>query len=129
MDTTLMSIIPQLGLTPTAIYVLSVMTKNQEPGGAVMLTQPEIAAELDIDRTQVSRAMGVLTDRGLVVRSNNGKGRSYALNPVIAGYETEADFAQEMQRQLQIGGPPPILLPEYQKAPPRRRGNLHAVAS
>ncbi len=129
MDTGLMAMLRKLKLTQTATDVLSVMVEFQEPGGAVLRTQPEIAAELGIHRTQVSRAMSLLVGRGLVLRNNNGKGRSYALNPAIAGYESADAQAREMTRQLAAGGPPPILVPDYQQTPPKEgRGNLTSVA-
>lgn len=128
MDTTLMSTLRKLDLTPSAIHVLSLMVDEQEAGGAVHLTQPEMAKLLGVHPSRVSRAMRLLVDRGLVVRPNNGKGRSYSLNPAVAGYESEEDFVREMTRQLAVGGPPPILVPEYQTAPPRRGTQLHSVA-
>ncbi|MGW9120242.1 MarR family transcriptional regulator [Streptomyces sp. NPDC055663] len=123
-----MATLRKLELTPSAIDVFSLMVEEQEPGGAVHLTQPEMADLLGVHPSRVSRAMGLLVNRGLVVRPNGGKGRSYALNPTVAGYETEEDFVREMRRQLAVGGPPPILVPEYQKAPPRRGAQL-SVAS
>ncbi|WP_406459591.1 MarR family transcriptional regulator [Streptomyces sp. NBC_00876] len=61
------------------------LVEEQEPGGAVNLTQPEMAAKLGIHPSRVSRAMRVLVERGVVIRPNNGKGRSHSLNPAIAG--------------------------------------------
>ncbi|MEU5748269.1 ArsR family transcriptional regulator [Streptomyces sp. NPDC047726] len=129
MDTSAMATLRKLELTPTAIDIFSLMVEEQEPGGAVHLSQQEMADLLGIHISRVSRAMGLLVDRGVVVRPNGGKGRRYSLNPIVAGYETEADFVSEMQRQLALGGPPPIFVPEYQKAPPRRGAQLHSVAS
>lgn len=129
MDTGLLAAMRRLKLTPTAQYVLSVMVEEQEPGGAVLMTQPEIAAVLGIDRTRVSRAIAQLVDRGIVIRPNNGRGRSYSLNPTVAGYESEEDMADEMTKVLASGGPPPIRVPRYQQEPPKPgRGHL-SVAS
>ena len=61
-------------------------------------------------------------------RAKAAVNRSYSLNPAVAGYESEEDFVREMTRQLAVGGPPPILVPEYQTAPPRRGTQLHSVA-
>jgi predicted transcriptional regulator len=128
MDTGLMVLLRRLRLTPTAIEVLSVMVEKQEPGGAVLMTQTEIASELGVDRTRVSRAMRLLVERGVVVRPN-GVGRRYSLNPTVAGYDSEHDMEKEMTRQLAAGGPPPIMVPKYQQAPPKAgHGHLSSVA-
>lgn len=129
MDTGLVSTLRKLKLTETAKDVLSVMCERQEPGGAVLMTQPQIACELGIHKSQVSRAMAQLVERGLVQRPNNGRGRSYSLNPAIAGYESEEDMARAMTEAISAGGPPPILIPDYQHTPPKPgRAQLSSVA-
>ncbi|MFC9607998.1 MarR family transcriptional regulator [Streptomyces niveus] len=129
MDTGLLAMLRRLKLTPTATDVLSVMVEKQEPGGHVIMTQPEMAKELDIHPSRVSRAMALLVDRGLVIRPNNGRGRSYALNPTVAGYESESHLADEMTKQLALGGPPPIMVPKYQQPPPKPGQGHLSVAS
>ncbi|MFI2373199.1 MarR family transcriptional regulator [Streptomyces sp. NPDC018833] len=127
--TGLMGMLHELELTPTAINVLSVMVKYAEPGGAVDMKQAEIDEVLGVGQASMSRAMALLVERGLVLRSGNGRGHRYALNPAIAGYSSEDEFKSEMSKQLAVGGPPPILVPEYQKRPPKPgSGSLHAVA-
>lgn len=125
MVTDLFAMLPRLELTPTATNVLSVMVAQQRPGGAVPISQRAIALELGILPSVVSRAMGQLADRGLVLR----RGNRYSLNPVIAGYETEHEMATTMSRLLEQGGPPPILIPNYQQRPPKAgKGQLTSVA-
>ncbi|WP_185923815.1 helix-turn-helix domain-containing protein, partial [Streptomyces sp. WAC05374] len=117
--TGLIGMLHKLELTPTAINVLSVMFERSEPGGVVDMNQADIDAVLGVGQASMSRAMSLLVDRGLVLRSGNGRGHRYALNPAIAGYSSEAEMQKEMTQQLATGGPPPILVPEYQKRPPK----------
>ncbi|QNE79634.1 MarR family transcriptional regulator (plasmid) [Streptomyces finlayi] len=127
--TGLLGMLHQLQLTPTAIDVLSVMTKCQRSGGAVDMKQAEIDEILNVGQASMSRAMALLVDRGLVLRSGNGRGHRYALNPAVAGYASQSEFESEMSRQLATGGPPPILVPDYARRPPKAgKGELHAVA-
>ncbi|MEU9774539.1 helix-turn-helix domain-containing protein [Streptomyces sp. NPDC047968] len=130
MDTTAMASLWRLDLTPTATAVLSLMVDEQAPGGAVHLSQDEMAKKLSINRAHISKGMRMLVERGLVIRPNGGRGRRYALNPAIAGYESEEDFVQTMTTLLAAGGPPPIVVPDYKTAPPRRTSTrgLRSVA-
>jgi predicted transcriptional regulator len=129
METGLLAMLRRLRLTPTALDVLSLMAEHQEPGGAVHMTQNQMAISLGIDRSRVSRAMGLLVERGVVVRSNGGRGRSYALNPAVAGYESEADMVTEMTRRIATDDLPPIMVPQYQQDPPKPgHGHLTSVA-
>ncbi|MFE5514014.1 hypothetical protein ACFQ9J_26130 [Streptomyces sp. NPDC056529] len=128
--TALLGLLYRLQLTPTAIDVLSVMFERAEAGGDVPLKQSEIDEVLGVGQASMSRAMALLVDRGLVLRSGNGRGHRYALNPAIAGYESEDEMKQEMTNLLALGGPPSITVPEYNRRPPKQggRGGLHAVA-
>jgi predicted transcriptional regulator len=127
--TGLLGALYQLQLTPTAIDVLSVMVKHQQPGGAVEMKQSEIDAILGVGQASMSRAMALLVDRGIVLRSGGGRGHRYALNPAVAGYESQGDLQDEMSKQLALGGPAPILVPDYAKRPPKNgKSGLHAVA-
>ncbi|MFJ3311142.1 MarR family transcriptional regulator [Streptomyces sp. NPDC086549] len=127
--TGLLGMLYQLQLTPTAIDVLSVMVERQEPGGSVGMKQSEIDEVLGVGQASMSRAMALLVDRGLVLRSGNGRGHRYALNPAVAGYESQAELEKSMTEQLTVGGPPPIMVPGYGKRPPKPgKGGLHAVA-
>jgi DNA-binding transcriptional ArsR family regulator len=126
--TGLLGMLHQLQLTPTATAVLSVMVERQHPGGEVSLKQSEIDEILGVGQASMSRAMALLVERGLVLRSGNGRGHRYALNPAVAGYESEADLTRAMSEQLALGGPPPIKVPGYAKRPPKPgKGGLHAV--
>ncbi|RRR87014.1 helix-turn-helix domain-containing protein [Streptomyces sp. RP5T] len=116
--TDLLGMLHQLQLTPTAIDVLSVMVAHQDPGGAVGMKQSEIDAVLGVGQASMSRAMGLLVDRGIVLRSGGGRGHRYALNPAVAGYESQDELEKEMTQQLAVGGPPPIRVPGYAKRPP-----------
>ncbi|MGW0562838.1 hypothetical protein ACWDZ4_20020 [Streptomyces sp. NPDC003016] len=109
----------ELELTPTAIKVLSVMVRFQQAGGDVEMKQTDIDAILGVGPSAMSKAMTLLVERGLVLRSAEGRGHSYSLNPAIAGYESEYDLKAEMTKQLAVGGPPPIHVPGYEKMPPK----------
>ena len=93
------------------------------------LKQSEIDEVLGVGPSSMSRAMALLVDRGLVLRSGNSRGHRYALNPAIAGCRSEDEMKQEMSTLLAAGGPPSIVVPEYTRRPPRTSGGgLHAVA-
>ncbi|MEU4098056.1 helix-turn-helix domain-containing protein [Streptomyces sp. NPDC026673] len=126
MATDLFAMLPRLELTPTAVNVLAVMVGKQQPGGAVPVTQAEIAEELDILPSVVSRAMALLSDRGLVIRP--GRGHRYSLNPAIAGYASEQEMGTTLGRAVINGTLPPIKVPNYQKRPPKKSGRLAPVA-
>jgi hypothetical protein len=114
MVTDLFGMLRRLELTPTATNILSVMVDKQNPGGVVPLTQQDIAEELQILPSVVSRSMTLLVERGLVLR----KGYRYRLHPAIAGYNTELEMQAAMARAAREGVPP-ILIPEYQTPPPK----------
>lgn len=128
--TGLLSMLHQLELTPTAINVLSVMFKNSETGGAVDMQQREIDAVLGVGQASMSRAMALLVERGLVLRSGKGRGHRYALNPAIAGYTSEGEMKHELGTLQATGGLQPILVPDYTRKPPKpgTGPGLHAVA-
>jgi predicted transcriptional regulator len=127
--TGLLGMLHQLQLTPTAIDVLSVMVKHQTPGGAVGMKQSEIDEILGVGQASMSRAMALLVERGIVLRSGGGRGHRYALNPAVAGYESQTELEKAMTEQLAVGGPPSIKVPGYAKRPPKPgKGGLHAVA-
>ncbi|MFH9016147.1 hypothetical protein ACH4C6_32800 [Streptomyces sp. NPDC017943] len=127
--TGLLGMLHQLQLTPTAIDVLSVMVKHQEPGGNVGMKQSEIDEILGVGQASMSRAMALLVERGIVLRSGGGRGHRYALNPAVAGYESQTELERSMTEQLAVGGPPPVKVPGYDKRPPKPgKGGLHAVA-
>lgn len=123
MVTDLFGLLRRLELTPTATNVLSVMVERQNPGGVVPITQQDIAEELQILPSVVSRGMTLLVERGLVLR----KGYRYRLHPAIAGYGSELEMQAAMARAAREGVPP-ILIPDYQAAPPKPgRTRLRAV--
>ncbi|MDX2394943.1 MULTISPECIES: hypothetical protein [unclassified Streptomyces] len=118
--TGLLGMLYELELTPTATKVLSVMFRHSEAGGDVDLKQSEIDEVLGVGQASMSRAMGLLIDRGLVVRSgSNGKGHRYALNPAIAGYDSEAQMKQELVTLQAANALPPIHVPDYKRRPPK----------
>lgn len=80
----LLSMLHQLQLTPTAIDVLSVMVEHQDPGENVGMKQSEIDEILGVGQASMSRAMALLVERGIVLRSGGGRGHRYGLNPAIA---------------------------------------------
>ena len=87
------------------------------------LLQAEIAAKLGILPSVVSRAMGLLVERGLVLR----RGNRYALNPAIAGYSSETELRDELGKAVQQGLPP-IHVPEYASRPPKTgKGGLQVA--
>lgn len=120
----------QLQLTPTALDVLSVMAERQDAGGTVNMKQSEIDDVLGVGPASMSRAMALLVERGLVLRSGtNGRRHRYRLNPAIAGYESQTELEKAMTEQLAVGGPPPIRVPGYVKRPPKPgKGGLRSVA-
>ncbi|WP_051838752.1 MarR family transcriptional regulator [Streptomyces sp. NRRL WC-3742] len=123
MVTDLFGILRRLELTPTATNILSVMVERQNPGGAVPITQQDIAEELQILPSVVSRGMTLLVERGLVLR----KGYRYRLHPAIAGYSSELEMQAAMARAAREDLPP-ILIPDYQSTPPKAgRSRLRAV--
>ncbi|GGO97979.1 MarR family transcriptional regulator [Wenjunlia tyrosinilytica] len=125
MVTDLFAMLPRLELTPTAINVLSVMISKQQPGGAVPITQAEVAEELDILPSVVSRAMALLAERGLVLR----RGHRYSLNPAIAGYTSESEMQTTLAKAVR-DGLPSINVPKYERRPPKSgKGRRLAVAS
>ncbi|MFJ7078452.1 hypothetical protein [Streptomyces sp. NPDC098781] len=127
--TGLLGMLYQLQLTPTAIDVLSVMAERQQSGGAVGMKQAEIDEILGVGQASMSRAMGLLVERGVVLRSGGGRGHRYALNPAVAGYESQHELERAMTEQLAVGGPPPIRVPGYAKRPPKPgKGGLMSVA-
>lgn len=127
--TALFGMLYQLQLTPTATDVLSVMVRHQDAGGNVGMKQSEIDAILGVGQASMSRAMALLVERGIVLRSGGGRGHRYALNPAVAGYESQTELEKSMTQQLAVGGPPPIMVPGYTKRPPKPgKGGLHAVA-
>jgi hypothetical protein len=72
--------------------------------------------------------MALLVERGIVLRSGGGRGHRYALNPAVAGYESQPEPEKAMTDQPVIGGPRPIKVPGYAKRPPKPgKGGLHAI--
>lgn len=128
--TALLGMLHQLQLTPTAIDVLSVMVKKQESGGDVEMKQAQIDEILGVGPSSMSRAMALLVERGIVIRSGDrGRGHRYALNPTVAGYASQHEFEAAMTEQLAVGGPPSLHVPGYNKRPPKPgKGGLEAVA-
>ncbi|MFJ5548602.1 hypothetical protein [Streptomyces sp. NPDC093225] len=127
--TGLLGMLHQLELTPTAINVLSVMVKHSETGGTVDLKQAEIDEILGVGQASMSRAMGLLVERGLVLRSGNGRGHRYSLNPAIAGYDSERELKSHLGALAAADALPPIIVPDYNRRPPKPgSGGLHAVA-
>ncbi|MFJ9551743.1 Fic family protein [Streptomyces erythrochromogenes] len=127
--TGLLGMLHQLDLTPTAINVLSVMFRNSESGGSLDMKQAEIDEVLGVGQASMSRAMGLLVDRGLVLRSGGGRGHRYSLHPAIAGYTNEGEMKRELAEQQALGSLPPIHVPDYNRKPPKPgSGRLHAVA-
>ncbi|MFD3330944.1 helix-turn-helix domain-containing protein [Streptomyces sp. NPDC058701] len=128
--TGLLGMLHQLELTPTAIKVLSVMFRHSESGGVVHMKQAEIDEVLGVGQASMSRAMALLVERGLVLRSNGGRGHRYALHPAVAGYSGEGEMKRELAELQAAGTLPPINVPDYTRRPPRPGSgrNLHAVA-
>ncbi|MEH0580061.1 hypothetical protein QBA54_37490 [Streptomyces sp. B21-108] len=60
------------------------------------MKQSEIDAILGVGQASMSRAMGLLVERGIVLRSGGGRGHRYALNPAVAGYESQTDCPLEV---------------------------------
>ncbi|MGT2532895.1 hypothetical protein ACU4GG_41900 [Streptomyces nojiriensis] len=121
----------KLELSRGAQGLLSVLIELQEPGGAVRMSQQELAARAGLGKNAASTAMASLVDRHLVLRPENSY-RIYVLHPYIAGYETLEDLAaavQEAARQIQNGTLGEPSAPRYATAPPKRQHReLRAVS-
>ncbi|MEU8789763.1 helix-turn-helix domain-containing protein [Streptomyces sp. NPDC048643] len=119
--TGLFGMLHQLQLTPTAIDVLSVMVGHQDASGNVSMKQSEIDEILGVGQASMSRAMALLVERGIVIRSGGGRGHRYALNPAVAGYESQTELEKSMTQQLAVGGPPAHQGPRLRQAPAQTR--------
>ncbi|MFF4648613.1 MarR family transcriptional regulator [Streptomyces sp. NPDC001380] len=113
-----LGLIPRLGLTPSAVAVLGIMSDLQAPGGRVHRTQYEMARELGVPESAVSRGMKVLVDRHLVIRGGDGRGNSYRLHPFVAKYASQEEMESALRAaagEVRAGRLPDI------SAPPHRR--------
>lgn len=87
--------LPNAGLTSTARDVLDVLQARQAPGGAVRITQVQLAERLGISQAAVARAIGQLRDIGILhARTKRGVLR---INPLLAGYESEAHMLNTLR--------------------------------
>lgn len=81
-----------LDLTVSAFALLHHLFDVQAAGGAIPLSQRDLAAALQTTPSVVSKAMGKLEQNHLVLR--RGSGRRYWLHPLIAGYASEGDLQE-----------------------------------
>lgn len=79
------------GMPPAAYPVLLHLLGRQEPGGRCLFTHGALAAEVDINRTQVTRGLQHLSFARMVLKEGNGV---YRLNPMIAGFRSPAEQLQ-----------------------------------
>ncbi|MFB6700281.1 hypothetical protein [Streptomyces rubiginosohelvolus] len=70
-------------MPPTAYALFLWLVSMQSPGGEYRRTQGELADELALERTQISKAQQHLVAARLVI--SVGRGR-YQLNPMVSGY-------------------------------------------
>lgn len=117
-----LGMIPWLGLTPSAVAVLGIMSELQVAGGRVNFTQYEMARQLGVPGSAVSRGMKVLVDRHLVIRGGGGRGNSYRLHPFVAKYSSQEEMEREIRAaagEVRAGHLPDITAPLYRRRPPR----------
>ncbi|MFE0104583.1 hypothetical protein [Streptomyces sp. NPDC059009] len=133
MSPKLMGMLDRLRLTPNALAVLGLLTRLQDFGGKVHITQADIGHQLGLHESSVSRAMQLLTARNLVLPL--GRGRGHQLHPLIAKYESEDRMRNAFlhaQSDISANCLPDIKVPRYTKKPPRRtvtKAHLVPVAS
>lgn len=119
MSKALTAAIPHMKLTPTQTDVLHLVLGNQEQGGVLRRTHVQIGEELGIGRSEVGKAIRVLSRIGLLWQDGP---KQIQVNPRCAyfgasGRQTEA--VAEIPDHV-----PRIVLPETKVRPPRRRRKL-----
>ncbi|MEU1932682.1 hypothetical protein ABZ516_35875 [Streptomyces sp. NPDC019826] len=79
------------GMPPAAYPLLVHLLGRQEPGGRCLFTHDALAAEVEINRTQVTRGLQHLSFARMVLKEGNGV---YRLNPMVAGFRTPTEQLQ-----------------------------------
>lgn len=72
-------------MPPTAYALFLWLVGMQSPGGEYRRTQGELAEELGLERTQISKAQQHLLAARLLVDVRRGR---YQLNPMVSGYSS-----------------------------------------
>jgi len=113
--------LPMYRLTATQYDVLHLALANMERGGLVAMTLEEIAERLGTQAPNVSVALAVLRERGLLWREGPGRHR---INPHIA-FRGSVDEWNAALASIPADVPE-VVIPDYRRRPPRpgRRRSL-----
>jgi predicted transcriptional regulator len=106
--------LPMYRLTAAQYDVWNVLLGRMERGGRVYMTQDDIAEYLGTDKANISPALKVLREKGLVWMESRAV---YRINPRIAfkGSVTEwNDAMEDVPPDV-----PEVLIPKYRRRPPR----------
>ncbi|WP_329572913.1 MarR family transcriptional regulator [Kitasatospora sp. NBC_01266] len=79
--------LPNAGLTPTERDVLDILLARQEPGGAVHITQAQLSKRLGVLQPNISRALGKLSDLGIIDPPEIRRRGRVRLHRALAAYE------------------------------------------
>ncbi|MFE0880170.1 hypothetical protein ACFW4X_35665 [Streptomyces smyrnaeus] len=113
----------RLDLTKAAQDLLSALIERQAPGGEVNASQAELGARVGLSRNSANTAMALLESRGLVLRPEGRKYRTYYLHPYIASYASQEELEEAVHdaaERIEDGELPEIAVPMYETAPPKR---------
>ncbi|GAB3214246.1 hypothetical protein GCM10027294_53040 [Marinactinospora endophytica] len=99
-----------VGLTATEHNVWLFLLGNQERGGVIPWTQREMAARLEVDTAEISRALKTLLERGIIWRPRKGV---YRINPRVAFFGRSGQQAEALSEM-------PSGLPELNLSPKRK---------
>lgn len=91
------SMLTELGLTARQVGILTLVTERTP------MTQKELGAELQIDRTVMVDLIDQLEARGLVERCRNPQDRrAFLIKPTVAGRELKQAAIAVLDRQQEI---------------------------
>ncbi|MDH6130494.1 MarR family transcriptional regulator [Kitasatospora sp. GP82] len=79
--------LPNAGLTPTERDVLDILLARQEPGGVVEITQAELSKRLGVLQPNISKALGRLSDLGIIDPPEIRRRGRVLLHRALAAYE------------------------------------------
>ncbi|MFE3455906.1 hypothetical protein ACFXKD_00045 [Nocardiopsis aegyptia] len=119
MSKALTAAIPHMKLTPTETDVLHHVLGNQESGGILKASHEQIGTELGIGRSEVGKAVRVLSKIGLIWQEGR---KQIRVNPRCAYFGAsgrQAEAVAEIPDHV-----PEIVLPQNKVRPPRRRRKL-----
>lgn len=106
--------LPMYRLTATQYDVWNTMLGSMERGGRVYLTLDDIAERLGAHAPNISTALTVLRERGLLWREGAG---TYRVNPRVAFKGTVNEWNEALESIP--AGVPEVVLPRYKRRPPR----------